>query len=152
MDFQAWSGMTRLKKLVEEFKPDLRVFRDEDGSELLDLPYAPLPPADTPAPPRFVPEYDNLLLSHADRRRIISDEHRKKVFLSAARVRATFLVDGFVGGTWKVERKRDTATLVIEPFEMLPEGVREALVEEGERLIRFLTDGMEASEVRVESP
>jgi hypothetical protein len=124
----------------EEIKPELRIIRDENDNELLDLPDAALPSGDTPAPPRFVPDYDNLVLSHADRGRVISDEHRKKVFLSAARVRATFLIDGFVRGAWKVEKTRRTATLVIEPFERLSRGDRDALSEEGERLVRFLAE------------
>ena len=103
-------------------------------------PDAPLPSGDAPAPPRFVPDYDNLVLSHAARGRVISEEHRKKVFLSAARVRATFLIDGFVRGAWKVEKTRRTATLVIEPFERLSRGDRDALNEEGERLVRFLAE------------
>ncbi|MDQ3566720.1 MAG: winged helix DNA-binding domain-containing protein, partial [Actinomycetota bacterium] len=125
-----------------------RVFRDEDGKELLDAPDAPLPPPNTPAPVRFVPDYDNLVLSHADRRRVISDEHRKFVFLSAGRVRATFLVDGFVAGTWKVKKSRGAATIVIEPFESLPQDACEALIEEGERLVRFVEGGARAFEVR----
>lgn len=137
-DFQAWSGLTRLKEPVKEIRGGLISFKDEDGSELLDLPDAPLPPPDTPAPARFVPEYDNLVLSHADRGRVVPAEHRKKVFLSAARVRATFLVDGFVAGAWKIEKTRKAATLVIEPFDPLPDGAREALAEEGERLARFV--------------
>jgi hypothetical protein len=124
----------------EEIKPELRIIRDENDNELLDLPDAALPSGDTPAPPRFVPDYDNLVLSHADRGRVISDEHRKKVFLSAARVGATFLIDGFVRGAWKVEKTRRTATLVIEPFERLSRGDRDALSEEGERLVRFLAE------------
>ena len=147
-DIQTWSGLVRLKDPIEELKPELRIFRDENGNELLDLPDAPLPPADAPAPPRFVPEYDNLVLAHADRTRVISDEHRSRVFLSAARVRATFLLDGFVGGTWKIEKIKGAATLVIEPFEPLPEAARDALLEEGERLIRFVEDAAEAFEVR----
>ncbi len=151
-DVQAWSGSVRLKEPVEEIKPELRTFRDERGNELIDLPDAPLPPADTPAPPRFVPDYDNLVLSHADRTRVIPDEHRKKVFLSAARVRATFLVDGFVGGAWKIEKTRKTARLVIEPFEPLSSEDRDALAEEGERLVRFVAEpqGAEAFEVGFE--
>ena len=117
----------QLKQSIEEIKPELRIFRDERGNELLDLPDAPLPSADTPAPPRFVPDYDNLVLSHSDRRRVISDEHRKKVFLFAARVRATFLIDGFVRGAWKVEKTRGTATLEIEPFETLTKEDRDSL-------------------------
>jgi hypothetical protein len=149
-DVQTWSGRMQLKQSIEEIKAELRVFRDENGNELLDLPDAPLPPGDTPAPPRFVPDYDNLVLSHADRRRVISEEHRKKVFLSAARVRATFLIDGFVRGAWKVEKKGKTATLQIEPFEPLSKGDLATLQDEGERLVRFLAEpqGAETFEVK----
>jgi len=128
----------------------LRTFRDEQGNELFDLPDAPLPSGDIAAPPRFVPDYDNLVLSHADRRRVISEEHRKKVFLSAARVRATFLIGGFVRGAWKVEKNRNDATLQIEPFEPLSAEDRDALRDEGERLVRFLAEpqGAETFEVR----
>ncbi len=149
-DVQAWSGLVRLKGTVEALKPELRIFRDERGNELLDVPDAPLPLADTPAPARFVPEYDNLILSHADRSRVISDEYRSKVFLSAGRVRATFLVDGFVRGTWRIEKSRGAATLVIEPFGPLPKEDRSALAEEGERLVRFVEDGAKAHAVRFE--
>jgi len=149
-DIQAWSGLVRLKEPVEALKPELRIFWDERGNELLDVPDAPLPPADTPAPARFVPEYDNLVLSHADRSRVISDEYRSKVFLSAGRVRATFLVDGFVRGTWRIEKSRSAATLVIEPFGPLPKEDRDALAEEGEQLVRFVEDGAKAHAVRFE--
>lgn len=146
-DVQAWSGMVRLKEPVEALRPELRTFRDEGGRELFDLPEAPLPAAgSSPAPVRFLPEYDNLVLSYADRTRFIADEHRSRVFLSAGRVRATFLVDGFVAGTWRVARERGApAKLEIEPFGPLPRNEREALDEEGERLLGFLT-GAEASE------
>jgi len=122
-DVQTWSGRMRLRQPIEEMRAELRTFRDEGGNELFDLPDVPLPSGDTPAPPRFVPEYDNLVLSHADRGRVISEEHRKKVFLSAARVRATFLIDGFVRGAWKVEKARKTATRQVEPFEPLSRGI-----------------------------
>ena len=141
--------MVRLKDSIEELKPELRVFRDESDNELLDLPDAPLPPPDAPAPPRFVPDYDNLVLAHADRTRVIPEEHRSRVFLSAARVRATFLLDGFVSGTWKIEKTKGAATLLIEPFEPLPEAARDALLEEGERLTRFVEDDAEAFEVQL---
>jgi len=148
MDFQAWSGLTRTKGAIEALKPELRSFRDERGNEMLDLPDAPLPPGDAPAPVRFVPDYDNLILSHSDRTRVISDEYRPRIFLSAARVRATFLVDGFVRGAWKIEKSRRAATLVIEPFEPLADEDRAALTGEGERLLRFVADGAETVEVR----
>jgi DNA glycosylase AlkZ-like len=126
--------------LVKEIKPELRTFRDEKGNELFDLPDAPLPPADTPVPPRFVPDYDNLILSHAERGRVVPDEHSKKVFLPAARVRATFLIDGFVRGVWKIAKTRKAATLLISPFEPLSKANRDTLSEEGERLVRFVTE------------
>ncbi|CAA9527091.1 MAG: hypothetical protein AVDCRST_MAG05-4071 [uncultured Rubrobacteraceae bacterium] len=151
-DFQAWSGLTGAKGLFEEIKPALGIYRDEEGNELFDVPDAPLPPADAPAPPRFVPEYDNLVLSHADRRRVIADEDRKKVFLSAARVRGTFLIDGFVAGVWKIEKTRKAAALVVEPFAPLIPQDRETLGEEGERLLRFATDGQPELDVRFASP
>jgi DNA glycosylase AlkZ-like len=149
-DVQAWSGRTQLRQSLEEIKAELRTFRDEGGNELLDLPGAPLPSGDTPAPPRFVPDYDNLVLSHADRGRVISEEHRKKVFLSAARVRATFLIDGFVRGAWKIEKTSKAATLLIEPFAPLSKGDRDILGDEGERLVRFVAEpqGAESFEVR----
>jgi hypothetical protein len=149
-DVQTWSGRTQLKPSVEEMRPELLTFLDESGNELFDLPEAPLPPADTPAPPRFVPDYDNLVLSHAERGRVVPDEHRKKIFLSAARVRATFLIDGFVRGAWKIEKQRKTATLLIEPFEPLSSEDHEALSDEGERLVRFVAEpqGAETFEIR----
>jgi hypothetical protein len=149
-DVQTWSGRTQLKPVVEEMRPELRTFHDESGNELFDLPDAPLPSADTPAPPRFVPDYDNLVLSHAERGRVLPDEHRKKIFLSAARVRATFLIDGFVRGAWKIEKQRKTATLLIEPFEPLSRKDRDTLNDEGERLVRFVAEpqGAETFEIR----
>ncbi len=147
-DIQTRSGLVRLRGPIEELKPEPRSLRDERGNELLDLPDAPLSPANTPAPVRFVPDYENLVLSHAARTRVIADEHRPKVFLSAARVRATFLVDGFVSGAWKIDRARRAAALVVEPFESLSQGTRDALFEEGERLLRFVEDDAEAFEVR----
>ena len=119
-DVQGWSGLSGLKGTFEELKGGLRVFTDERGAELLDLPRAPLPPGDAPAPPRFLPEYDNVLLAYADRTRVIPDEYRRAVFLSNGRVRGTFLIDGRVAGAWKVERDKRAATLVVEPFSRSP--------------------------------
>jgi hypothetical protein len=147
-DIQAWSGLARLAGAVNELKPELRLFRDESGNELLDLPDAPLPHEDMPAPPRFLPEFDNLLLSHFDRRRVIADSNRSSVFLTVGRVRATFLIDGFVRGTWKIEKDSGTAILVIEPFEPLSQEMCNALIEEGERLIHFVEDRAEAFDIR----
>lgn len=147
-DFGAWSGLTRVREAVAPLVAGLRTFRDEGGRVLLDLPDLPLPPADAPAPVRFLPEYDNLILSHADRTRVVPDAHRAKIFLSAGRVRATFLVDGFVAGTWKIAREKDAARLVIEPFAPLPDDACDALGAEGERLVRFIEGGAESFAVQ----
>ena len=151
-DFQAWSGLTGAKMVFQGMKSELDLYQDEGGTELFDLPGASLPPADVPAPPRFVPEYDNLVLSHADRRRVIADDNRKKVFLSAARVRATFLIDGSVAGVWKIEKTKRSATLIVEPFTPLEPRDHDVLAGEGERLLRFATDGQPELDVRFASP
>ncbi|HZO71497.1 MAG TPA: winged helix DNA-binding domain-containing protein [Ktedonobacteraceae bacterium] len=148
-DLQTWSGLTGLKDVVKAYKPALRTFRDEQGNELLDLIDAPLPEASLPVPPRFLPEFDNLLLAHADRRRIIADEYRSSVFLTVGRVRATFLIDGFVNGTWKTEQTRKTARLLLEPFQPLATTIRAALIEEGERLLRWFYYEAETFEIQV---
>jgi len=138
-DFQAWSGLKNAKPLFEELRPQLVTFGDKKR-ELFDLPDAPRPGEDVDAPVRFLPEYDNLLLAHADRTRIIDDEHRPLVVTKNLRVLATFLVDGVVAGTWSIERKKKTATLVLAPFGKLAKRDRDALVHEGEQLLRFAED------------
>ena len=152
-DAQTWSGLTRLWEIFERLRPRLRTFRAEDGTEIFDLPDAPRPDPDSPAPVRFVAAFDNLILSHADRTRVIAAEHRKAIASRNGMVPATFLVDGFVSGTWKVVRDRREATLRIAPFEHLPKQNRRALTEEGERLLNFVTDGAgEDSAVRFIEP
>jgi hypothetical protein len=134
-DIAEWSGLR-----VRDFGPalaslePLRRFRDERGRELLDLPRCPLPPADSPAPVRFLPRYDNLVLSQADRTRVISDEHRRIVIHGGGMVEATFLVDGFVAGLWRVERNR----VLIEPFAPLPRAARREVEDEAARLEAWL--------------
>lgn len=149
-DAQTWSGLTRLGEVFERLRPRLRAFGDEHGRELFDLPDAPRPDPEVPVPPRFLPEFDNLILSHADRTRVIADDHRKKIASRNGMVPAAVLVDGFVRGTWRTEHARGKATLVIEPFELLAMEDRAALAEEGERLLRFLAkpEGDETLEVR----
>ncbi|MBA2784501.1 MAG: winged helix DNA-binding domain-containing protein, partial [Rubrobacteraceae bacterium] len=141
-----------LGEVIEHIRPRLLTFRDERGKELFDLPEAPRLDPDTQAPPRFLPEFDNLILSHADRSRVIAEEYRKVIASKNGMVPATFLVDGFVQGTWKTERSRDRATLEIEPFEPLARKSRDALAEEGERLIRFTGEGAETFEIRFAEP
>jgi hypothetical protein len=148
-DMRTWSGLTGLREVVERLRPRLRIFRDERGRELFDVPDAPLPDPEIPAPPRLLPWLENALLSHDDRTRIISEEHRK--IITGERWNApVVLVDGFVHGTWKIETTRGKATLVIEPFEPLLKEDRDAVAEEGERLVRFMVppEYAEASGVR----
>jgi hypothetical protein len=149
-DVQTWSGLTRLGEVIERVRPRLRIFRDERGKELFDVPDAPMPDPDTQAPPRFLPEFDNLILSHADRTRVIAEEYRKAIASKNGMVPASVLVDGFVRGTWKTERSRGKATLEVKPFEPLAKEDRDALAEEGERLIRFTGAG--SYEIRFAEP
>ena len=135
-DIRTWSGLTRLREVVERLRPRLRTFRDEHGRELFDLPEAPRPDPDTPALPRFLPEYDNALLAHADRSRIVTAYRRPPVWVGTLGI-GTALVDGFVRATWKITRQRDTATLIVTPFEHLPWPDAVALAEEGARLLTF---------------
>ncbi|MFP2924989.1 winged helix DNA-binding domain-containing protein [Pyxidicoccus sp. 3LG] len=136
-DIQAWFGLTRLGEVTERLRPRLRTFVDEQGQELFDLPDAPRPDPETPAPVRFLPEFDNVLLSHADRTRIISDEDRKRIATRNGMVPGAILVDGFFHGIWKLEQRRGAATLRIEPFRKLSAQDRAALTEEGAKLLTF---------------
>jgi hypothetical protein len=147
-DAQAWSGMPGLRDVFETLRPSLVTFRDERKRELFDLPDAPRPDEDAAAPARFVADFDNLVLSHDDRTRIVADDHRPRVTLKNLQVRATFLVDGFVAGTWKSERKRKAAVLVIEPFGAVAKRTRTALEQEGERLLAFLEEDAADREIR----
>src|SRR5919107_2184995 len=125
-DVQTWSGLTRLGEVIERIRPRLRTFRDESGKELFDVPDAPMPDPDTPAPPRLLPEFDNLILSHADRTRVIAEEYRKAIASKNGMVPAAFLVDGFVQGAWKTERSRGRTAPEIKPFEPLTREDRDA--------------------------
>jgi hypothetical protein len=137
-DMQTWSGLGKLKEVVEKLRPELVTYRDETKRELFDLPDMPIPDADAPAPERFLPEFDNILLSHQKRTRVVADEYRKGVYLPGLRVAATILIDGFVRGAWKVEAKKGAATLTITPFASLTRQNRDALTAEGEKLVCFL--------------
>jgi hypothetical protein len=136
-DIQAWSGLTGLRAVVDELLGAgcLAVFRDERGSELFDLPDAPRPPGGTPAPVKLIAEFDNLVLSHADRSRIISAEHRSRLYSINGVFPGTVLVDGFVGGMWRLTAQRRTATLTIELW--TPPADRPALEAEAERMLTF---------------
>ena len=136
-DVRTWSGLTGLRDVIERLRPKLRTFRDEGGRELFDVQDAPLPDPETPAPPRFLPDYDNVLLSHADRTRIIAEDHRKRLMTPNGVGPGTVLVDGFVAGTWKITKEHDNATLHIRPFGRLNSQDRAVVVDEGARLLAF---------------
>lgn len=136
VDAQIWSGVKSLAPIFEALRDELVVFRDDKKKELFDLPDAPRPDEDTEAPVRFIADFDNIVLGHADRRRIIADAHRPLIVTKNLLVRATFTIDGFVAGTWSVKN----GTLTIAPFEdvTIAKKTRDALVEEGEKLVRFV--------------
>jgi hypothetical protein len=150
-DMQAWSGLGGMQPVLKAMRSDLVVFKDERKRELYDLPDAPRPSADTAAPVRFLPDFDNILLAHADRRRIISDEHRPRVVTKNLLILATFLVDGFAAGIWKVERKRKAVTLTLTPFEKLTKNVIGTLSVEAEQLMRFMEPDADSYSVQVTS-
>ncbi|MFL6123005.1 winged helix DNA-binding domain-containing protein [Actinophytocola sp.] len=149
-DMQTWSGLTRLREITETL--DLPTTRTPDGRELYDLPDAPRPDEDTPAPVRFLPEFDNILLSHADRTRIMTEEHRKRLFaVKNGVLPGTFLVDGFVHGSWRVTRQRTSALLIITPWARTTDKDLTVLTAEGTRLLDFLAATAETKDVRIET-
>jgi hypothetical protein len=147
-DMQTWSGLTRLAEVVDRVRSRLRVFRDEHGSELLDLPDAPRPEPGTPAPPRFLPEYDNLLLSHADRTRFIRGNQQVPLPPGSGARAGTLLVDGMLGATWRITPRTDGPLLEIVPFQPLHLHDRDAITEEAQRLLRFVLGEAGEPEVR----
>ncbi len=136
-DIVAWTMMhvPEIRRALDRLEP-LRRFRDEHGRELLDVPGAPLPDATIPAPVRFLPKWDNVLLAFADRTRVLPEQYRKQVIRMNGDVAQTFLVDGFVAGMWRVEDGR----VVLEPFEKLSGSVRREVEDEAGRLEAFLAD------------
>jgi hypothetical protein len=133
-DVASWIGVrpTTVRPIVERL--GLRRFRDERGGELLDLPRAPLPPADAPAPVRFLPTWDAVLLVHARRTGVLPERYRPLIFHNQnPQSLPTFLVDGRVAGTWRYDGDR----IVLEPFARIPRETRQALAEEAERLRDF---------------
>ncbi|QJD86134.1 winged helix DNA-binding domain-containing protein [Cohnella herbarum] len=151
-DMQAWSGLTKLNGVISLMRPRLRIFRDEHGKEVFDLPDAPLPDPDAPISAKFMAEFDNALLSHADRSRIISEDDRKRVFTINGIIRSTFLIDGFVQGMWKITKERDTATLVIDPFRPLSKKDKTELAAEGVNLLTFAAGEFAVHNIRINEP
>ena len=147
MDFQTWLGRTKLKEALGTLPADWVRYQDENGSELIDLPNLPIMDGDLPVSPRFIPEYDNLVLGHQNRTRILADVHRPFVFLSAARVMGTFLMDGFVAGVWKFKREKKTLIMTISPFERLSFSQQEGVLWEALHLLSFCLEDQENGRV-----
>ena len=135
-DILAWSkvDVAAVQRSLDVL--ELRRFRDEQGRELLDVPGAPLPHADVPAPVRFLPKWDNVLLAFHDRTRVLPEEYRKTVIKMNGDVAQTFLVDGIVAGLWKAEN----GSVAVEPFAALPLAVRREVEDEAHRLEAFLSE------------
>jgi hypothetical protein len=148
-DMQTWSYLTDLQPVFETLRGELISYRDERGRELFDLPGLTIAADDVTAPVRFLPEFDNLLLAHQDRTRVMPKAFRSRVYLPGLRVAATVLVDGFVAATWTTERAKQTATVVIEPFATLTRPVRAAVLEEAEQLARFVEPEAKSFAVRI---
>ena len=133
-DVSAWSGVP-IRDLAPGFDSlRLRSFRDEQGRELLDLPRAPLASGDVPAPPRLLPRWEELLLAHKDRTRVLPDEYRKQVIAVNGDVRQAILVDGFVAGYWEQDRDR----VALHPFAPIPRQAWRELEDEASRLAAWL--------------
>ena len=147
MDFQTWTGMTSLKSQLIETLSMLVAYSDESGRVLYDLPDQPIVGEDAPAPIRFLPEYDNILIAHRDRTRILPETHRKKVFVSAGRVLGTVIIDGFVAAIWKSERANQVATVRVTLFERQAADVLDLIEAEGLALSRFIAEDAERHQV-----
>jgi DNA glycosylase AlkZ-like len=145
-DVQAWCGRTRLGEVVERLRPSLRVVGSDEGTDLYDLPHAPRPDPDAPAPVRFLPEYDNVLLSHKDRRRVVPEGRRVPLPPGNGAATGTVLIDGWYAATWRF----DGPGLVVEPFEAPSPAVVDAIEAEGQALVRFVRG--QPGEVRVLRP
>ncbi|MFI6285142.1 winged helix DNA-binding domain-containing protein [Streptomyces sp. NPDC051018] len=128
-DMQSWSGLTRMRAVFERLRPRLAVFRSDKGVELFDLPDAPRPDENTPAPPRFLPEFDNLLLSHADRGRVVAHPEYSSLTWRGNQAYCVFLLDGFLAGIWRLTenggkgngKRRTTRTAAPSDPESQPE-------------------------------
>jgi hypothetical protein len=152
MDVQAWSGLTRLREVADRLGDLVVRFRNEAGRELLDLPDAPRPDPDVPAPVRFLPDFDNVSLAHADRTRLVDDRVRKRLMRANGLLPGTVLVDGRVEAHWSIGRSAGTATLTVVPFRALTPAEATAVEDEGRALLAFAAAEADAHDVVVAPP
>ncbi|MFC5661461.1 winged helix DNA-binding domain-containing protein [Kitasatospora misakiensis] len=137
-DLQKWCGLSRLAPVLKRLAPQLVTFRDEQGRLLHDLPDAPRPDPDTPAPVRLLAPFDNLLLSHADRTRVLPEAYRPRVMTQNGIVLGSLLVDGLVAGSWQLAEERSGArSVTVHPFTPLTRADRLAARAEAERVLAF---------------
>ena len=137
-DMRTWSGLNGLRPVFERLREELVAYTDERGRELFDVPNMPLPDEDTPVPPRLLPDFDNALLGHDDRSRIVGELPQR---MNAASEPRHFLVDGFLAGTWRFEGRGAKRTITLEPFKRLAKRDRKALDDEVARFLDFARTG-----------
>ena len=143
-DFTTWSGLTGARRLLDRLRPELRTFRDESGRELFDVEDGPLTDPATPAPPRFLAEFDNILLSHADRTRVIEGTRKPPILPGNGGGQGTVLIDGFMRASWKLT---PGAELYVTPYRPLARRAATEVAAEGERLLAFLSPGESGARV-----
>lgn len=151
-DVQTWSGLSRLAAVVDEMGDELVHLVGEDGAELHDLPDAPRPGGDVDAPVRLLGEFDNLILSHADRRRVIPEVDRTRLTALNGMQPATVLIDGEVAGTWRIEKTAGSATLTVEAWAAPPRAARTGIEAEGSRLLAIVAPQAGTHDVRIMGP
>jgi hypothetical protein len=151
-DVSAWCRLRGMAEVIERLRPRLRVFRNERGRELFDLPRAPRPGPDVPAPIRFLPEYDNLWLAHDDRSRVITEEDGRGMQLASAPFRGSVLIDGWIRALWHLDGhvKDGAAILSVGPTGRLPKRTVASVSAEGRRLLTMI--GNPGDDVRVMEP
>lgn len=139
-DMQAWAGLTRMREVFDRLRPRLITFRDENGVELFDLPDAPRPDADTPAPPRFLPEFDNVLLGHADRTRVIPPPFKGRNGVGN-QTYGSVLADGFLAALWRLEAggRGAPTTVTVQELRPLTAAERDAVTDEAVTLVSVMT-------------
>ncbi len=140
-DVTTWCRLTGMRAVVERLRPRLVTFRDDSGRELFDLPDAPRPGPGVPAPTRFLPEYDNVLLSYADRSRFVGEAAREGARRVSGRVLGSVLHDGQLSAVWRDGREGERVTVVVTPVVRLSKRATASIEAEGRRLARFLSDG-----------
>jgi len=147
-DMRVWSWLTGLREVVERLRPRLRTFRDEAGRELLDVEAGVIADEGLAAPVRFLPQYDNVFLSHDDRARILVDGLKIEDLVWKGGV----LIDGFVGAAWRIRREKTAATMTVTLYVPVSGEQRAEVEAEGQRLLTFLAAEADGREIHIVEP